>query len=137
MTLLAILFLAASAHAGPEPITILQPAHFGSTVTFVVPPIVSSQAVVTASRASGNVYQNTSRKPIFVKVIVDVYSNAVHSYAYADASNPPTVVVGDAYINAGVGFDVYLPLMFWVMPGHYYKVTAGTAATIISWVEWY
>jgi hypothetical protein len=98
-------------------------------VTITAAPF-STQNVVTASRAIGTVYQNTTGKTIFV--VVTLVSTSGWQYAYTDASNPPTTIV------AGVSYNsTAFTLAFMVLPNNYYKIGTSGSASLNYWVEWY
>lgn len=92
----------------------------------------TTQSDVTASRALGTVYQNTGTSPLFVSVSV-TEATGRRMEAECDGSNPPTTLVA----VHGFSANSQANLLFIVIPGNYYRVsaTAGTP-TIISWIEW-
>jgi hypothetical protein len=94
------------------------------------------QAVVTASRAVGTVYRNTSARPMFVTSSF-YYTGAIADvlHVYSDASNPPTTEV--AKMNMAGADNVPIPISFVVLPGNYYEVDSAAAATVYCWTEWY
>src|SRR3990172_90154 len=61
------------------------------TVTVYEGPTVQSD--VTASRVLGTVYQNTTGKPMWVRVMGIADSAAGNLFFYTDAANPPTALV--------------------------------------------
>jgi hypothetical protein len=97
-------------------------------------PSVSTQSVVTASRALGTVYQNLTGKPMFVSVTVSATAAGVSAYAYTDANAAPSTLVQDV-VTSVAGYHVFL--FFIVLPGNYYKVTVGGTPTLQIWTEWY
>ncbi len=117
---------------------------------------VTTQNVVTASRAFTTVYQNTTGKPMFITVSVYLPS-IVSSICGADSStvqaksaagSPPATVVGTVGTDpsgsgADSGNDDTASLSFFVLPNNYYQLSAtgGTMCTpppsLVSWVEWY
>lgn len=86
------------------------------------------------TRAFGNVYQNTTGKPMFVTVVGKSSAAAVFE-AYSDSANPPTIKAWYQYEGT---VSTELTAFFVVLPNHYYKLsfTAGTP-TLIEWVEKY
>jgi hypothetical protein len=95
--------------------------------TYSVP---CTQAIVTASRALGTVYQNTSGTTIIVTV--SAYGAAgyeIDAYVEAGDTTPDTLV---AY-SGGVA-DV-TSVTFCVPDQSYYKVTQS-GATLAYWTEW-
>lgn len=84
----------------------------------------------TANRVSGTVYQNTASYAMLVMVTA-VSSGTGNCEGFSDASNPPTTSRSKTSNQSGYGLSV----VFWVMPNHYYKATATTAA-IAQWTEW-
>lgn len=91
---------------------------------------VTAQNVVTGSRASGIVYQNTTGKTMFVAVTVTTSTSAGTGTAVSDTNPAPSTVVGyRASTEAATA-----PLFFIVLPGSYYKVTASF---IDYWLEWF
>lgn len=93
---------------------------------------LTTQSVVTGSRAINTVYQNTSGKPMLVTISGDA---SVNSYfdILTDANNPPTTVVA----RQGFNISEWRSISFLVLPGNYYKlsVLAGTP-TPYRWTEW-
>jgi hypothetical protein len=92
---------------------------------------VSTQNVVTGSRALGTVYQNTTGKPMWVHVTIVAGAAPTGLNCYTDASNPPTTnVANQDAVASGLGGVTFI-----VLPGNYYK--AASAGTLIKWTEWY
>jgi hypothetical protein len=90
-----------------------------------------TQNDVTASRALGTVYQNTTGRIMYVNVIYG-HSSAGSVYGYTGAANPPTTLVAQCSNNA-----VYASTMhFIVLPNYYYKVTQDVVSNF-TWIEWY
>ena len=116
------------------------------------------QSNVTASRATnGTVYQNTSGRPLFVAVNVQLTTACASSsfdgyaeiVAYTDTANPPTTIVGElrqflddvsATVATGGSIRHKAQLCFFVLPSSYYKVTQDTDAdstvSLLYWFEW-
>jgi len=93
---------------------------------------VTTQNVVTGSRANNTVYQNTTGKPMFVTV-AENYTGANNFSANSDSSSNPTTIVAwsaTAVNGANAGIS------FWVLPNNYYKVVTS-GHTLIGWTEWY
>jgi len=96
---------------------------------------VTTQNVVTGSRAVGTVYQNTTGKPMSVAVTVAVASASPANVAgQTDAGNPPSTIVQNFQFS-GISFTA--AVRFEVLPGNFYRVNANNAPSLISWVEWY
>ena len=120
------------------------------------------QNIVTSSRLSNTVYQNTSGKPMMVTLVVTMRTNAQSSGSYtqyvpsilSDSNNPPTTIILPASIGAAIvgNISVDIPMTFIVLPGNYYKLkydyvsynsTTGVTTTtnptiaVSKWVEWY
>jgi len=96
------------------------------------------QSNVTASRVLGTVYQNTSGRPLYVLVTLDVVGGAGNLYtaiAYTDTNTPPTTVVGKSSgcYDSEVDFS---NIGFFVLPGSYYKVTEVSQGELETWFEW-
>jgi hypothetical protein len=100
-----------------------------------VPTYISTQSVVTGSRALGTVYQNTTGKPMLVVVSAHTNSTGAQMYAYTDNSATPTTVVSkqDQMVASND-----MEKSFIVLSGNYYKVdfTAGVK-NLSYWTEWY
>lgn len=97
-------------------------------------PGVSAQTDQTASRAIGNVYQNTTGHPMWVMVTIS--DNAVINTidVLTDGSNPPTTNVGSQGISAT---NTKTSIGFWVLNNNYYKVTVTAGVTTLNkWTEW-
>ena len=101
----------------------------GSTQTTAISP--KTQNNVTASRALGTVYQNTTGKPMFVSVICYITANYSTATAYTDSNSSPNTIVSDIQPYGTLVSSMF----FIVLPGNYYKV-AGTM-TLKNWIEWY
>lgn len=106
-------------------------------------PVVSTQTDATASRALATVYQNTTGKPMWVTVSINMNgsTSAVAVWgAYSDGSNPPTTqVVKGQRSHTNPSPSLILPATFVVLPGNYYKVqNDGTpTVSIFAWIESY
>jgi hypothetical protein len=111
---------------------------------------VTSQSVVTGSRALATNYQNTTGKPLFVNVTVNVSGGDGTTTggldARTDASATPTTIIGGCMTVAtggGTNGTSQCNISFWVLNNNYYRVVTassglGTAATIglAYWTEW-
>ena len=97
---------------------------------------VTTQSVVTGSRAFGTVYQNTSGRPMFVSVTALATASGGNIQCYADASATPTTLVGGVSLSTS-GTNYFAPPAFIVLPGNYYKVTNSGTASVGIWTEWY
>lgn len=101
---------------------------------------VTTQSVVTGSRALGTIYHNTGLTPMMVTVTVGCVAaggaNFGQAKALTDASSTPTTVVASTF-NGSATATVYEHLTFWVLPGHYYEVAiVTTTVSLVSWTEW-
>lgn len=95
----------------------------------------TTQSVVTGSRSLDTVYQNTTGRPMRVRVQVYDAAGGQLIQALTDASNPPTTQLDRCY-TIGSSQEVGAVDMY-VMPTHYYKVTCSGTPTIRIWVEAY
>jgi len=94
---------------------------------------ISSQNVVTGSRAFNTLYQNTTGKPMFVNI--SFYVSAAYTVkALTDNNNPPTTAVCDM---SPYGSEDNYSFGFWVLTGNYYEVTTTGPCTLSCWTEWY
>lgn len=93
---------------------------------------ISTQNVVTSSRASGTVYQNSTGKPMFVSASFCCGNSTLVAYTDGNSS-PSTVVAAQGTLNT-VG---QANITFWVLPGNYYKITNPGASPLTYWTEWY
>jgi len=96
--------------------------------------MITTQSVVTGSRALGTPYTNGTGKPMFVTVCVANVASATVT-AKTDANADPVLVV--ATVAAFATPAPTLALSFWVLPGNKYKVTLTLGSgTLQSWTEW-
>lgn len=93
----------------------------------------STQAVVTASRTFGTVYQNTSAKPMFVTIAAYTTGAGERFQPTTDANAAPTTVVVDFFSVAANADYVF---SFIVLSGNYYKVVISGTPIKRSWTEW-
>jgi hypothetical protein len=93
---------------------------------------ITTQNVVSGSRALGTVYQNTTGKPMCVHVAINGAGNAVS--AVADSANPPTTTVACA--GNGGTTSTNVGVTFWVLPNNYYKAVLAGSGTLAIWTEW-
>ena len=101
---------------------------------------VSTQNVVTGSRALSTVYQNTTGKTMFVTVQIQSAASNVNVDFMTDSSNPPVTEVGGLYSGSTISTFEALQGFFIVLPGNYYEVVNNGGAgsqTIINWTEWH
>ena len=95
---------------------------------------IASQSDVTGSRAiDGTVYHNSTTKPIMVVVSVGL-ATADTVEAKSDATATPTLRVG--YLTMNGATNVIMELVFWVLPGSYYKVTRVGSGNLNTWMEY-
>ncbi|MDO8481978.1 MAG: hypothetical protein Q7S75_02765 [bacterium] len=98
---------------------------------------ITSQNVVTSSRAYGTVYQNTNSGPLYIFIS----SSCVFNYslaAYTDTNASPSTLVGYGGTSGGNYAAVWSSLFFIVLPNSYYKVISNGSgcANPTAWVEW-
>lgn len=105
---------------------------------------VSSQNVVTGSRAFATVYQNTNVTPMFVTVTCSLQCigvNIASAEAFSDSSNPPTTAItamaNDAQPSGILVSSITSSMTFVVLPNNFYKVVSANTASIFAWVEWF
>ncbi len=111
----------------------------------------SKQTVVTASRAFGTVYQNTSGKimEVVVSIGATLDQNASNQNAYADAScdanaSPSTLIARAGFLLATTTTGNYpqavFSMTFKVPLNYYYKVAeleaGGGVVTLVAWIEY-
>jgi len=78
---------------------------------------IGLQSVVTASRAAGAVYQNTSGKTLFIMTCWNLGGKSSTISALSDTLNPPTTEV--AQIADQSNLPATVELFFMVLPGYY------------------
>jgi len=83
-------------------------------------------------RVIGTTYQNTTGKPVFVAVGINITAAGSGSTLYSDSSSSPTNAIAGLGFVSGTGNGM---LSGWILPGNYYKVTVGTG-NCASWYEW-
>jgi hypothetical protein len=112
---------------------------------------VSTQNAVTASRALGTTYQNTTGKPMLVCISVQVSGGIAGgsggAYAQTDSANPPTTTIGQSMVPSTSGGTpngtTTASLSFWVLPNNYYRAVSATSGpggvspSLSIWTEWY
>jgi hypothetical protein len=96
---------------------------------------ITSQSVVTGSRAAETVYQNTTGKTLCVSTCWNLAGNNSALSAHSDAANPPTTEVGRVSDSSPQAEMEQLFVV--VLPGNYYLFHVLTATvTLVSWVEY-
>ena len=100
-----------------------------------VPLAITNQGVVTGSRASNTVYQNTTGKTMFIMTCWDLGGKSSTLTALADANDPPSTTI--AQVSDASNQATTIELFFMVLVNHFYEcqVTSGTPA-LVSWVEY-
>ncbi len=94
---------------------------------------ITAQNVVTGSRALGTSYQNTTGKPMFVSISLNVNNGYV---VVSSDSNPSPVAAVAQAGNPGATPTGVL-VAFWVLPGNYYKAAMGAGSGGLNqWTEW-
>ena len=105
---------------------------------------VSTQSVVTGSRALGTNYQNTSGKTMLVTITVRHYTggsvnDVAKATAYVKSTSPPDTLICFLQTVNGGGAYQWLSMSFPVPDTYYYKVSDedsnGGASTLSSWTE--
>jgi hypothetical protein len=96
---------------------------------------ISSQAVVTGSRAAGVTYENTTGKTMFVMSCWNLGGKNSTINALTDTANPPITMVAEVADTSNSATTVQV--FFMVLAGSYYQlqVTAGTP-TLVTWTEY-
>lgn len=89
-----------------------------------------AQNVVTAQRAAGVIYQNTSGKSMFVTITGNI-SSASSITAFSDATLNPNTEVGAVNIVA-----TKVPISFMVLNNNYYTITTTGTVALVCWAEW-
>ena len=101
---------------------------------------VSTQSVVTGSRAFGTVYHNTNATAMFVTVsgTTSAGGDAVLMTAITDSSSSPSTTVAQDQSTLSVTGGA-VSLTFVVLPGNYYEATlSGNGTLAVSyWTEWH
>lgn len=95
------------------------------------PSVQTSYA--SPARDIGTVYQNTTGRPMWVRVWGTKAAGSFTIKGFTDANNPPTTEKDVMDHSAGFTGTVG----FWVLPNHYYKTTLTAVATQQGWVESY
>lgn len=81
----------------------------------------------------GDVYQNTTGKPVLVAIEFVVATGAW--YVRVDAMNPPTNIILGPFTTGA-----HTQLTFMVLPGYFYMLQSTSAPAgnvIVTWNEWY
>ena len=101
---------------------------------------VSTQSVVTGSRAFGVVYHNTNTTAMFVTVsgTTSTGGDAVLMTAITDSSSSPSTTVAQDQSTLSITGGA-ASLTFVVLPGNYYEATlSGNGTLAVSyWTEWH
>ena len=96
---------------------------------------ISTQNVVTASRAANTVYQNTTGKTMFLSVCWNLVGTAATLSLLSDSSNPPTTTVAQIADASPQSFTGQLFCL--VLPGNYYECSVSVSGlALVSWVEY-
>jgi hypothetical protein len=96
---------------------------------------ITTQNLVGGSRSLNVAYQNATGKPMFVSVAYQAIAQGAGLTMKADAANPPNTIQA---IVSQAGNSGPLTVACWVLPGHYYSVSAGGSFTTqYTWTEWY
>jgi hypothetical protein len=96
---------------------------------------ITTQNLVGGSRSLNVAYQNATGKPMFVSVAYQAIAQGAGLTMKADAANPPNTIQA---IISQAGNSGPLTVACWVLPGHYYSVSAGGSFTTqYTWTEWY
>jgi len=106
----------------------------GSLLTGIASGGVTTQQVVTGSRAINGVYRNMTGKPMMVTV-TSALGAGVLVDVLCDSASSPITGVAQAY-NVGAS-TAQQSVCFWVLPTYYYTVFTTGSATVTRWTEWY
>jgi hypothetical protein len=96
---------------------------------------ITTQNVVTGSRALNTTYHNIGGSPLFVAVTATCTSGAGIT-AQTDAGTPPGTAVASA--SAPGTLTSTAALTFFVLPSYYYRITGSgvPGPTLSIWTEW-
>jgi hypothetical protein len=96
---------------------------------------ITNQSVVTASRAAGVVYQNTTGKTMFILACWDLAAKNSTLRFVSDTTTTPSIEV--AQIADASPNGVIVEMFCLVLPNYYYscQVVAG-GPNLVSWVEY-
>jgi len=106
----------------------------GSLLTGIASGGVTTQQVVTGSRAINGVYRNMTGKPMMVTVTSALGAGVLVDVLCDSASSPITGVAQAYNVGASVAQQ---SVCFWVLPTYYYTVFTTGSATVSRWSEWY
>jgi len=107
------------------------------------PPVISDQQVQVwpgfhQYRFFDTVYQNTTGRPMFVNIAVNL-APGDDCTCFADSANPPGAPVA-TIASVSDAFTLIMMMSFWVLPGWYYSCNVQTVGAfppvINTWVEW-
>jgi hypothetical protein len=97
---------------------------------------LSTQSVVTGSRALGSNYPNSTGKAMWVTVMLSLPNSGTSVTAYSDSGTVPgtAITVATNPVSSN-GFQTVISL--WVLPGNYYRLqNVGTGISVQTWVEY-
>lgn len=96
---------------------------------------LSTQRVVTGSRALNSIYQNTTNKSMNVATTIQVITGQITEVAVTDSSAAPATAVAE--MSYTTSSNEYQEMTFVVLPGNYYEIQSTGNASLIIWTEWY
>lgn len=100
--------------------------------------LFTSYSDVTASRALGTEYQNTSSTPLFIAVTTTFSGTGVGGVKGYIGTSSADGLIGQCVIYNNVGNSMYQFISFIVPAGYYYKADkSGSKASLYKWIEWY
>mgnify|MGYP001024339163 CR=1 FL=1 len=102
-------------------------------------PVKAVWQDVTASRALGTIYQNTSGRPIMVSAAVRMDTGAgcaVQFESLIGPSSPPTLSLGYSGLVGPANENLYGYITFIVPNNYYYKIQIVVGAGVMAkWLE--
>ena len=104
-----------------------------TTVTTNLLSQLTSQVTANAYRAiDGTVYHNTTSKPIWITLSIDVKSLTGLVTVYSDATNTPSTVIATEQNNTAVIIRMVTTVP--ILPGNYFSVSV-TNSDLVYWIE--
>jgi hypothetical protein len=104
---------------------------------------LSTQSLVTGTRALGGTYQNTGTTPMFVTISTrSNFSNVNCSVNYYACPSADLASILSFSIGETGGFEAngnpssVFSFSFFVLPGYYYKTVSSGNNSLVKWTEW-